>query len=238
MTTRDIVILANSRRHDGHCIAGKDIATGEWIRPINILGRGKIRSDQAAFLKEDFQPLGLDNFGPQLLDCVRVGFGNDCPLYYQPENKFIDGNAWEKTGRFSPHRISELIDKAEHCFLRDTDTHHAYIPAIELVTAPPAISLNFLHLTRRANNVEIIHTTKQGKNPQHRLKFDYGSKSYNLVITDYRYESLVAQSKNDDARFFDDFYITLGLGEKFSPYDTNLELHYRFIVGIVPTYEL
>ena len=94
MTTRDIVILANSRRHDGHCIAGKDIATGEWIRPINILGRGKIRRDQAAFLKEDFQQLGLNNSGPQLLDCVRVGFGNDCPLYYQPENKFIDGNVW------------------------------------------------------------------------------------------------------------------------------------------------
>jgi hypothetical protein len=238
MTTRDIVILANSRRHDGHCVAGKDIANGEWLRPINILGRGKARIDQAAFLDEDFRTLGLNVSGPQLLDCVRIGLGSDCALYYQPENKFIDGNPWEKTGRFSSRRISELIDIAEHCFLRDSDTHHAYIPANELVTTPPSMSLNFLHLTRRSNNVELIHTTNMRNKPQHRMKFDYGSKNYNLAITDYRYENLVAQSVNDDARIFDDFYMTIGLGEKFSPRDTNLELHYRFIVGIIPTYGL
>ena len=238
MTTQDIVILANSRRHDGHCIAGKDIATGEWIRPINILGRGQERIDQAAFLDGDFQLLGLDVSGPHILDCVRIGIGNDCALYYQPENKFIDGNPWEKLGRISSHRISELIDTAEHCFLRDTDTHHAYIPANDLVTTPPTMSLNFLHLTRRSNNIEIIHTTNMRNKPQQRMRFDYGSKKYNLAITDYRYENLVAQSANDDDKIFDDFYMTLGLGEKFTPRNTNLELHYRFIVGIVPAYEL
>ena len=46
---RDIVILANSRRHDGRCIAGKDLATGEWIRPINILGKGKPRARPVCF---------------------------------------------------------------------------------------------------------------------------------------------------------------------------------------------
>jgi len=238
MAFRDIVILANSRRHDGHCIAGKDITTGEWIRPINILGRGQVRVDQSAFLGSDFQSLGMDVSGPQLLDCVRIGFGNDCALYYQPENKFIDGNPWEKIGRISSHRISEFMDTAEHCFLRNSDIHHSYIPANELVTTPSMMSLNFLHLIRRENNVEIIHTTNMRNKPQHRMKFDYGSKNYNLAITDYRYENLVAQSINDDARIFDDFYLTIGLGEKFSPRNTNLELHYRFIVGIVPAYEL
>jgi len=39
-------------------------------------------------------------------------------------------------------------------------------------------------------------------------------------------------------RIIDDFYVTVRLGEKFSPRDTNLELHYRFIVVIVPPYVL
>jgi hypothetical protein len=102
----------------------------------------------------------------------------------------------------------------------------------------PITSLSFIRLNQQSNNVNIIHTTSSAGKPQHRLEFNYGLKRYNLPITDYRYETLVAQSQNDDDAIFNDFYTTIGLGEKFSPYDTNLELHYRFIVGIIPSYEI
>ena len=232
MKTREIVILANSRKHDGHCIAGKDIATGEWIRPIKGIGSGQVFTAHPTFQDEDFQSLGLDASGPQLLDCIRMGFGNDCPLPYQPENKFIDGKTWEKTGKFSPHRIPELIDRTEPAFFRE------FIPAKELVATPPTASLNFLRLTSRSNNVEIIHLTKHRKYPQHRLKFYHGSKRYDLAITDFHYENLVAQSLNDDSRIIEDFYLTIGLGENFTPSGTTLVWHYHFIVGIIPSYQL
>lgn len=238
MRYRDIVILANSRRHNGHCIAGKDIATGEWIRPINTLGRSQIRQDQSTFLDEDLKILTGSPSGPQLLDCVRIGFEGRCPLYYQPENIAIDGLTWERRSSFAYSRIHELIDPPEICCLQDTDPYYKMIPAKDLIGKPPKSSLSFIRLRQQANNVTIDHTLSQAGNPQHRLGFDYGSKRYDLPITDYRYENLVAQSGNDDARIFNDAFITIGLGEKYSPYDTKLDLHYRFIVGIIPANEI
>jgi hypothetical protein len=237
MSYRDIVILANSRRHNGHCIAGKDIATGEWIRPINTLGRGQIRQDPSAFLDEDLKTLTGSPSGPQLLDCVRIGFEGRCPLYYQPENIAIDGLTWERRSSFAYSRIHELIDPPETCCLQDTDPYYKTIPAKDLLAHPATTSLSFIRLHLQSNNVVISHTTSQAGNPQHRLAFNYGVKRYNLPITDYRYEQLVAQSANDDAGIFNDCFVTIGLGEKYSPYDTKLELHYRFIVGIIPANE-
>ncbi len=33
--TKTIFCLAASRKHGGYCFAGKDIETGEWIRPVS-----------------------------------------------------------------------------------------------------------------------------------------------------------------------------------------------------------
>jgi hypothetical protein len=238
MSYRDIVILANSRRHNGHCIAGKDLSTHQWIRPINILGKGQTRLDQSAFLDSDFKTLTGNASSPGLMDCVRIGLGKNCPLYYQPENVFIDATRWETRSPCSLNEITKFVDSPKSCCLQDDDPYYKTIPAKDLMANPPKPSLSMIRLNRKSNNIEVEHTTKQGKNPQHRLHFDYGSKRYDFPITDYNYEILVSKSQNDDSRLFNDCFVTIGLGEKFSPYDTKLELHYRFIVGIIPTTKL
>ena len=35
MLSKNIVVLANSRKHGGHCVAGKCVDTGKWIRPVS-----------------------------------------------------------------------------------------------------------------------------------------------------------------------------------------------------------
>ena len=191
MVYRDIVILANSRRHDGHCIAGKDLATGEWIRPINTLGKGKPRLDQSAFMGEDFASLNMPKSGPQLLDCVRIGFNKPCGDYCQPENILIDGNKWAGLSRFSHERISELIDGPACCFIGKDDCYSDYYPAAAIKKNPLKSSLMLIQITKDENKSEIVHTTSVRGNPQHRLIFEYGSRTYNLVITDKTYEDSV-----------------------------------------------
>lgn len=234
MDYRDIVILANSRRHNGHCIAGKDINTDEWIRPINILGRGQTRIDQAAFLDSDFLKLVGDPVGPRLLDCVRIGFGKKCGNYCQPENQYIDGNPWEKLQSFSHTRIPGLIDGPSTRFIGKDDQYSDYIPSSEIKIRPLKHSLNFIRITRNFNYTEIIHTISFRGNPQHRLKFEYESKVYNLVITDYAYEHLTPELRYDYDKIFEDCYVTIGVGEVYKPQSRNEELHYRLIVGIIP----
>lgn len=238
MDHRDIVILANSRRHNGHCIAGKDLNTGGWLRPINILGRGQLRQDQSAFLDADFQKLVRDPLGPKLLDCVRIGFGEKCGDYCQPENQYIDGNPWTSLHPFPHKKIPELIDGHSTLFIGKEDQYSDYIPAKEISTKPLKHSLNFIRILRDSNKTEIIHTTSFRGNPQHRLRFEYESKTYNFVITDYVYEHLANESKNDDNKIFEDCYVTIGVGEIYRPETKNDELHYRLIVGIIPAFAM
>lgn len=173
MNSKNIIILANSRRHNGHCIAGKDLTTGQWIRPINILCDGHPRIDQSAFLPSDFEKLIGNPSGPSLLNCVRIGFGRSCPLYYQPENIFIDGNPWVIQPSYSPKNLIELIDNSETCCLQDNDPYYKSIPTEDLIANPPQRSLSLIRLIRKENRIEVEHTIKQGKKPQHRLHFDY-----------------------------------------------------------------
>ncbi|WP_462273639.1 dual OB domain-containing protein [Methanohalophilus sp.] len=81
---RDIVLLANSRMHNARCIAGKDVNSGEWIRPKSK------RTSNGAFY--------FNGNGPNILDCYRISFSNRCPLTHQPENIYVDGTEWVKTG--------------------------------------------------------------------------------------------------------------------------------------------
>lgn len=235
---RDIVILANSRRHDGHCIAGKDLFTGAWVRPINVLGRGKVRRDQAAFLEEDFEALNVAKSGPQLMDCVRIGFGEKCGNYCQPENQFIDGKSWVVLPPLPHGRLSEFVDGPSVCFIGKDDQYSAYYPAEAIKANPLKSSLNFVRITHDANRTEIIHTTSFAGKPQYRLRFEYGSQTYNLVITDKEYENSVSQSKNEDLKIIGDCYITIGVGEMYRPQTRQIDLHYRLIVGIIPAYTL
>lgn len=231
---RDIVILANSRRHNGQCIAGKDLNTREWIRPINILGRGQSRIDQSAFLSTDFQKLVGDPSGPKVLDCVRISFGEKCGDYYQPENQFIDGNPWMRLPPFPRTDIPGLIDGPSTRFVGKDDHYSDNIPVREIKAKPLEHSLNFIRITRAFHKTEIIHTTSFRGNPQHRLCFEYESKPYNFVITDYAYEHLVAEQSHDDIQILKDCYVTIGVGEVFMPGTRSEELHYRLIVGIIP----
>ncbi|WP_373003496.1 hypothetical protein [Methanoregula sp.] len=84
MYTRNIAILANSKKFHGHCIAGKDLNTGEWIRLIN--------NKPEPFTGSDLLFLCNRESGPDLLECYTVPFTEKCPEYYQPENPGTNGS--------------------------------------------------------------------------------------------------------------------------------------------------
>jgi len=178
MAFRDIVILANSRRHGAHCIAGKDLTTKEWVRPITIFGEG--RGDPEAFSDSDLQTLTGDLSGPKVLDCVRIGFGPKCGKNCQPENIFVDGKVWEKISSYPRDQLSKIVDIPGNCFLGKDDPYNDRIPVDEVKSNPLISSLNLIKLNQEKNYVTLDHTQKSDGTFKHKMSFTYDTKSYRI----------------------------------------------------------
>lgn len=89
-----LICLANSRKHNGRCIAGIDISTGDWVRPVTSLDDGRIPTDISLI---DRKPI-------QLLDVV------DIPLSkmvqgYECENRLILDGSWKRVGRVATNDV-------------------------------------------------------------------------------------------------------------------------------------
>ena len=100
---RDLVIMARSLKLNSYCVAGIDVKTGEWIRPVSTN-----RYNEGAVSYHDL----IYNDGTELktLDVVRIDF-TDKPNsnVIQPENRYYnEKRLWQKIDRYS---INQVIDK-------------------------------------------------------------------------------------------------------------------------------
>ncbi|MBR4904399.1 MAG: hypothetical protein IKZ53_06985 [Selenomonadaceae bacterium] len=99
---RKLIILAASAKFNNYCVAGVDVETGEWIRPISE----KPELEEAVPIDDLKYP---DNSRVELLDVAEIKFSDraaDNPI--QPENFFYnDKYYWQKVGRMT---LQEVID--------------------------------------------------------------------------------------------------------------------------------
>jgi len=83
-----LLCFANSWKHGGSCIAGRDITSGVWglwVRPIGDREGHAISSSEQRCANNS--PIGM-------LDIVDVSFSAPQPVTYQQENHVIDGSQW------------------------------------------------------------------------------------------------------------------------------------------------
>jgi len=100
--TKTILCLAASDKHQGYCFAGKDMETGEWVRPVSS------RADEEISYKECIVSKGTE---AKLLDILEIPFLKETPSNYQEENHLIDpSNKWEKIGEGTWQQVEEAID--------------------------------------------------------------------------------------------------------------------------------
>lgn len=94
MAYRQIICLANSKRPGGYCFAGKDLATGEWVRPVSGRNDRSIWSSEQKFANGKL---------PRLLDVVEVPIGAPFSMTsapYQSENYSLETGEWARKGKF------------------------------------------------------------------------------------------------------------------------------------------
>lgn len=228
--SKTIVVLANSKKPSGRCIAGRAVIKrkgqlqfGGWIRPVSSMGG--IRLTDSKF-EEGGQP--------QLLDIVRVPITKHDPKKEQPENYLIDPQYyWEKKGRLSPTKLVELVEEPDTLWLRDA-LHSDYVTAESIVEKPPDQSLYFIR-----SEILILNLYWWSGRKQTKAMFHYRGINYNLKVTDpavlrfaeRQFPEQGASDKRLTLPNSDNYYLCISLAGEWK------NKHYKLVAGIIDASE-
>jgi hypothetical protein len=118
MQTKSIVVLANSVKRSGRCLAGKEVfragdgwKIGRWVRPVGTKDGGEIAEYPMSVA------LGHD---PELLEIVEIPFDIAAILPDQPENWLIEKpskGTWKSLGKLKWRDLPELTDEPQKLWM-------------------------------------------------------------------------------------------------------------------------
>jgi len=104
MKNVEVVILANSIKHQQHCVAGKCSANGQWVRPVANPTGAELSHEQ----EQCQNPYGL--FRAKPLQKIFMSFSAHAPLPHQPENHVTDGSRWRQNYRIRDAELEQYLD--------------------------------------------------------------------------------------------------------------------------------
>ncbi|EOD9426877.1 hypothetical protein ACJ5M7_003227 [Vibrio harveyi] len=195
MAQSEVVVLANSIKHGQHCVAGKCVGTGNWIRPVSNMQGGELTHQQAKVKN----PYGTFSVKP--LQKARIGLAQAAPLPHQPENYVIDGSVWTQNYAFDPRQISTLLDTPVDLWGAGNRVNHADI--VSGICHIPQ-SLYLVQVT----NLNLYYTAGGSR----RASFTYGSIDYDLAATDPNFDEIVSKSLAVSS------ILCVSLGEEYQGY--------------------
>lgn len=172
MPTEEFVVLANSDKPGGRCVAGISTVSGEWVRPVSS------RLSTGALSSRDCR---VDGRMVRAFDVVRFGYERRLDDPAQPENVLIDGSDWTLTGDIAagdayeflrPHIVAgpELLGDTEDSI--DDSVAQDGVEASLAVIEPDAIEFR----SRPPFN--------PGKRRRARALIELSGQDYDLSITD------------------------------------------------------
>lgn len=221
-TVKRIVCLANSRKLNGRCLAGKEFCgngVAAWIRPVGAREHGEV---------SEYERQYEDGSDPRPLDIIDVPLLRPQPKDYQQENWLLDPNfSWVKTGRATWSDLTQLADCVEPLWLDGMSTYHGSNDKIPLAQVGCVrSSLRLLHVS--ALRVSVLKTGEPFGNPKRRVQgcFRHAGSEYHLWVTDPVFERQFLSKPDGDYRRGETF-LTVSLGE---PYN---EACYKLIAAII-----
>lgn len=213
MFSKKIVCLANSKKSNGRCIAGKEIISKSWIRPISRSEKGELSLDQISY---------SDNSLPEVLDIIEVYFEKNIPKSYQPENILIAYKKWQRISKITFFELEKIEDHPENIWL--------------IGEYPDKISSSFFISKKIEESLLLIRPEDFQIEVKKRDPFpnrvgavlQYKGKKYNLGITDIKIKNTYL---NKDEGIYNikykDLFLCISLGEEYYSY------HYKLIASVI-----
>ncbi len=139
----DIVCLANSRKHGGHCVAGIELPSGQWVRPVSSLDDGRLTRRMRL----------VDRREPRLLDVLRIPLAATGPDYgFERENRLLLSGTWEYIGSTDARQLRRFAN-TDSCILH-TPERHVTVQYMQSLPRSQRRTLELVETTR----LRIFHT--------------------------------------------------------------------------------
>jgi len=204
-----IVVFANSVKHGKHCVAGKDVQTGNWIRPVSDKSGAELDHDQCICVN----PYGKYMVKP--LQRVEIELTAHSPLTNQPENYLVGTAEWTQRYKIEAHDLADYLDAPET--LWGTGNKVAF-SKIENGTVQIAQSLYLV----KVDNLVICKTVDNKR----RASFSYNANNYDLPVTDPNFESHLQNPQHQNI-------LCVSLGEKYDPTGAENYFCYKIVTTII-----
>jgi hypothetical protein len=217
-----IVCLANSRKLNGRCLAGKEFGgkgVGTWIRPVGAREHGEV---------SEYERQYEDGSDPKILDVIDVPLLGHQPKDFQQENWLLDPDYyWEKAGRATWADLSRLADPIGPLWIDGIHTYNGLNDKIPLAQVGSiGSSLRLLHVSGLA--ISVFKPGEAFGNPKRRVqgRFKYGGRDYHLWVTDPVYERAFLSKPDGDYKLGESF-LAVSLGEPHN------DACYKLIAAII-----
>lgn len=213
-TVKRIVCLANSRKMQGRCVAGRELndgAPGPWIRPVSARP-----SEEVSEYERQYE----DGSDPRVLDLIDVPLIEPRPKDYQQENWLLDPEQyWIRRGQVSWDDLSGLQDQPSPLWIDGFSTGAGFNDRIPLAQASSTLqsSLKLIHVPKL--QIAVFAPGEAFGNAKRRVQARFVSAGiwYRLWVTDPIIERkyLAGQDGEYPAG---EAYLTVSIGEPYQEY--------------------
>ena len=207
-----MLVLANSKKSGGRCLAGIDTQTLQWVRPITDNLHCEVPTKNTLNKETDKQL--------RPLDIIELEITEHHPLKYQRENWLCRPESISSQGSVSIESYySRLIPEIESrtWFLTDTDVKIDPDVYKRYKTNAPSLALI------EVASAKLFHNHHGSR----RISFHHGEANWDLPFTDDFYEG----DDSDLGRTL----LCLSIGEEWKPnWETSTKTwHYKLVAGLI-----
>ncbi|GMU65240.1 MAG: hypothetical protein AMXMBFR36_15140 [Acidobacteriota bacterium] len=222
-----IVCLANSKKHSGRCVAGRETTAagaGPWIRPVSARPSEEVSENERQY---------EDGSDPRLLDIVDIPLIRAAPHACQAENWLLDpGYYWSRVRRANWTELLPLVETPTTLWVNGHSTYHGQHDEIPQAVADALPGSLYLI---RVNALELYVFAPQEAfgNPKRRVqaRFTHGDVTYALWVTDPIVEREYL-ARPDGYYQLGECCLTISLGEPFQKSDGQ-PYRYKLVAAII-----
>lgn len=208
VVVKRLVCLANSRKLQGRCVAGRELIErnpGGWIRPVSNREHEEVSRRERLY---------QDRSEPSLLDIVDIPFLEPRPKFHQRENWLLDSRwYWTKQGTFPHSSLGLLAESPGLLWINGHSTYNGlndYVPVEDIKGIHDSLKLIAVPSLQ-------LHVYKPGEafgDMRRRVQadFSFNSADYSIWVTDSVIEpAYLAQA--DGVYKLNTSYLTISLAE-------------------------